>query len=382
MPFAIVASLLEKFLNSWEHSAQFRLQQQTQKIIQQRVNTLIRYLKDNSECIRGRVLSSGSLIQVERFLHNYLLDQSCSENMDAGQTEVISFLPSLRETEIVALRNHLQDAVLCENLPMMAAELKRLMKQKEDIQQQLDMIGDLGDQSKTLSELEAILRELGEKKGAFEKELSLLKQRVEKDVPNQLGEFRMQMQQLRDEMIKSERARRAERLAGKTIQLLEDLLQVMRKRKIEMLEWHIADTFRTLWRKGELLDRIEVSPDTFAVTAVQKGEIKLDKQALSAGEKELFALSLLAGLCKCADSNLPVVIDTPLGRLDSEHREHIVRNYYPYLAPQVILLSTDTEVTPDLYQDLLPYIRQTFTLEHEAEKESTFIRDGFFDFGA
>jgi len=302
--------------------------------------------------------------------------------MDAGQTEVISFLPSLRETEIVALRNHLQDAVLCENLPMMAAELKRLMKQKEDIQQQLDMIGDLGDQSKTLSELEAILRELGEKKGAFEKELSLLKQRVEKDVPNQLGEFRMQMQQLRDEMIKSERARRAERLAGKTIQLLEDLLQVMRKRKIEMLEWHIADTFRTLWRKGELLDRIEVSPDTFAVTAVQKGEIKLDKQALSAGEKELFALSLLAGLCKCADSNLPVVIDTPLGRLDSEHREHIVRNYYPYLAPQVILLSTDTEVTPDLYQDLLPYIRQTFTLEHEAEKESTFIRDGFFDFGA
>ncbi len=39
-----------------------------------------------------------------------------------------------------------------------------------------------------------------------------------------------------------------------------------------------------------------------------------------------------------------MAIDTPLGRLDSEHRHHLVERYFPQASHQVMLLSTDTEI--------------------------------------
>jgi hypothetical protein len=38
-----------------------------------------------------------------------------------------------------------------------------------------------------------------------------------------------------------------------------------------------------------------------------------------------------------------VAIATPLGRLDSAHRNNLVEKYFPQASHQVILLSTDTE---------------------------------------
>ena len=50
-----------------------------------------------------------------------------------------------------------------------------------------------------------------------------------------------------------------------------------------------------------------------------------------------------------------MVIDTPLGRLDTAHRQNLIHEYFPHVSHQVIILSTDTEVDANLYQDLSPY---------------------------
>ena len=43
------------------------------------------------------------------------------------------------------------------------------------------------------------------------------------------------------------------------------------------------------------------------------------------------------------------MIDTPLGRLDGSHREHLLDRYFPYASHQVVLLSTDTEIDDEAY---------------------------------
>jgi len=99
---------------------------------------------------------------------------------------------------------------------------------------------------------------------------------------------------------------------------------------------------------------------------------------LSAGERQLLATSLLWGLAKASGRPLPTIIDTPLGRLDSSHRQHLLDRYFPVASHQVILLSTDEEVDEASLARLKPYIGRTYTLAFDEKEQSTTIKPGYF----
>ena len=80
---------------------------------------------------------------------------------------------------------------------------------------------------------------------------------------------------------------------------------------------------------------------------------------------------MLWGLARTSGRPLPVVIDTPLGRLDSDHRKKLIQNYFPNAGHQVILLSTDTEVDQGLYNQLEPHISQSYHLVYDHKKGHT-----------
>ena len=73
-----------------------------------------------------------------------------------------------------------------------------------------------------------------------------------------------------------------------------------------------------------------------------------------------------------------MILDTPLGRLDSSHRQLLVERYFPYASHQVVLLSTDTEVEGDLRLLLEPHISHTFHLAYQQTKGLTTIKEGYF----
>ena len=62
-----------------------------------------------------------------------------------------------------------------------------------------------------------------------------------------------------------------------------------------------------------------------------------DIPARSAGEGQIVALSLLAGLNRCANVRAPIIMDTPFGRLDRVHRSRVLR-YLAKMGDQIVLL--------------------------------------------
>lgn len=145
---------------------------------------------------------------------------------------------------------------------------------------------------------------------------------------------------------------------------------------INRIERSIHSSFRSLLGKPDLVEGVQISPENFAVHLRDRdGNVtRLDR--LSAAERQLFAVSMLWGLATAAGRQLPTVIDTPLGRLDSKHRENLVTSYFPRASHQVILLSTDTEISGDYLDKLTPAIGRTYVLQYDSSTQSTTARSG------
>lgn len=76
---------------------------------------------------------------------------------------------------------------------------------------------------------------------------------------------------------------------------------------------------------------------------------------------------------------MPTIIDTPLGRLDSSHRRHLVDRYFPLASHQVILLSTDEEIVGGYHKALAPFVAHHYRLAHDEAFGQTRIEPGYFE---
>jgi DNA sulfur modification protein DndD len=101
-------------------------------------------------------------------------------------------------------------------------------------------------------------------------------------------------------------------------------------------------------------------------------------ERLSAGERQLLATSILWGLAKASGRALPTIIDTPLGRLDSSHRRHLLERYFPVASHQVILLSTDEEIDEASLKHLKQFVGREYQLTFNEQDRSTQIEKGYF----
>ncbi|WP_310414615.1 DNA sulfur modification protein DndD, partial [Chamaesiphon sp. OTE_8_metabat_110] len=151
-------------------------------------------------------------------------------------------------------------------------------------------------------------------------------------------------------------------------------------KKINKLENEVTECFRYLLHKSELVQRVTIDSSTFALTLHDREGKLLPKNRLSAGEKQLLAIALLWGLARVSGRQLPIAIDTPLGRLDSSHRTNLIERYFPAASQQVILLSTDTEVAETEVTNLRERgaITREYTLEHNSSEQRTQVRSGYF----
>ena len=101
-------------------------------------------------------------------------------------------------------------------------------------------------------------------------------------------------------------------------------------------------------------------------------------KSLSAGEKQMMVSALLWSLAICSNKRLPVIIDTPLSRLDSVHRQALIKVYFPKASDQTIILSTDSEINNTYYSMMKDNIGDEFTLVYDENSKSTTIKTGYY----
>lgn len=167
-------------------------------------------------------------------------------------------------------------------------------------------------------------------------------------------------------------------LANRTRSALDTYLQRLTVAKVERLQVEALTCFKQLCRKEDLIESMRIDPRSYHVTLFDRRGRELPKQDLSAGEKQLYAVALLWAMARVSGRPLPMVVDTPLGRLDSIHRQNLIERYFPHASHQVIVLSTDTEVDHACFETLKISTSHAVHLNHHQKEGWTEVGPGYF----
>jgi len=155
--------------------------------------------------------------------------------------------------------------------------------------------------------------------------------------------------------------------------------QAVAAKNVAHLECLITERFQDLLRKGaSLVERVCIDPEFFELRLRDREGRTLDPLTLSAGERQLLAVAIVWALGKASGRTLPTMIDTPLGRLDGEHRSKLVESYFPAASHQVVLLSTDEEINGKYYAQLKSRIAREYLITFDTETRSSRIEPGYF----
>lgn len=209
--------------------------------------------------------------------------------------------------------------------------------------------------------------------------------RMENDLED-LNEALVKMEKSRTRMLENVvRSLENEDEAKRIVKYTEQQINILRTYRIELqsmkvgnLSKKMSECFKRLISKEGLIDNIYIDPETLDFSYYNAQGQKVDKRILSAGEEQLLVIAMLWALGICANTEFPLIIDTPLARLDSYHRTSLINNYFPYASQQVIILSTDQEIGDSEYALLKPNVGREYMLKYHKDTMNSTIEEGYF----
>lgn len=223
----------------------------------------------------------------------------------------------------------------------------------EELQNKTETVAD---EKSKLQEIDAQLSDVNKNKVHLEARLNSALQRLRFEFKNDSLE------------LKSLEA--AER-AKKTLLIFRERLLAS---KASWLAEMITIEFQQLLRKRNLISKVLVEPTTYAVSIEDSAGHILPMERLSAGERQLLAISVLSALIRERKGRFPVVVDTPLARLDRNHREALIHTFFAKVSHQVLVLSTDEEVEGNAYEALKKHMNREYELSFNDETRNSIAK--------
>ena len=172
-------------------------------------------------------------------------------------------------------------------------------------------------------------------------------------------------------------AERTIKYSNMALSILDRYQVELQKRKTDILAETITSCYKKLANKKNLINKIVMEADSLAIKYLSEEGKEVTQDSLSAGEQQLMVISILWALAICSKKKLPVIIDTPLSRLDSLHRTALINTYFPNAGEQTIILSTDSEIDSTYYGLMKENVGDEFTLKYDEKTKSSSIERGY-----
>ena len=254
-----------------------------------------------------------------------------------------------------------------DSLQSRQIELQRLLAATPDTEDLAELINAVREADKELQKLQQRRTREDTMREASQKQLADIESKLEKAI-----------QELQKQTVTNHDDLRFIEHSEKARLTLSAFRSQLIKQHIGQLEGLILDGYQSLLRKDGLIKNLKIDPGSFELILHNSQGQTVPARTLSAGERQLLATAILWGLARAAGRPLPVIIDTPMGRLDSAHSSHFVDRYLPHASHQILVLSTDEEIVDEYLTILKPYIGQQYVLQHDDTAGHTVIKNGYF----
>ena len=360
IPLALAKNSIANLLEQLEQEKATK----TQRVAKEELNKHIEKLRVEL----AKVVGNSSKKAVNNAIDS-TFDQVIEDNSNT------TIIHDISDTEL----NQIQSLVR-SYVPQQVQQLNALTSRAEELEEELTIASANIARAPDQARLNDILSELGElqsQKGSLLKQIEVNKEEAKRSLRQAMDNLR-RLRDLDQKFSKSMNHGQGITLAANSREMLIEFSEQTKIRKLATLEQEFIKSFGKLARKDDMDILAKIDPQTFDVELTDKRGKTINKKKLSAGEKQIYAIAMLEALGRTSGRNLPIIIDTPLGRLDSKHRTKLVKNYFPTASHQVLILSTDTEIDEDFYSELSPEISHAFSVDYDSSKGCSEFNEGYF----
>lgn len=351
------------------------------------VKDLLDDIKKHADIENEELILKKAIKQLELLQKRYVESKSFKNDNSIDFVKYVRHFADDQNTDqIYGLSDHslYQLTMLTDNvLDESSIEVERMIQNKSKLEKK---IGEL-DSYLNLDIDNQELVQINEEIRALDSEI-ISRQMEIKDVENKISNLELTIRETTNEFNKAldiylsnaeynDEIARTSKYSEMIIKVVDRYMVELQKKKVDMLGATITDCYKKLASKKSLINTIFVDYETLDYVFYSDDNKIVPKDSLSAGEKQVMIISILWALAICSKQKLPVIIDTPLSRLDSSHRKTIIKKYFPHASQQTIILSTDSEVNKTYYQMMKDDVGDEYTLIYDEKTKSTSIRKGY-----
>jgi DNA sulfur modification protein DndD len=293
-------------------------------------------------------------------------------NTDTGEQKLLHQFSESQRQEMFSLVDTALNGVPAQ-LGEATNQMEAMVRERQDIETKLSR----APEEDVLSPLVEDLNELTERRGVLKSDIEELEEEISK-MDTKLGRLRQQIDNKLEKKSEVEAVSERAHIASQVQNVLGEYREELAKEKLRQLESVLSEKYLALSNKSQFYERVVIDEEVLDIAVETIHGNTLPQSELSAGERQIFATSLLWALADISGRPLPFMVDTPLGRLDQPHREKMVQNFFPEASHQVMVFSTDTEIDDGHYETLRDEVARSYHLDYDQTEGYTEVLTGYF----